>query len=58
MVSTSMKTEKRSSLRCAYDDRRDPKHAMRSFATYVSKIDWKKSESLNELFAPFADLGR
>lgn len=37
---------------------RDPKHAMRSFATYVSKIDWKKSESLNELFAPFADLGR
>ena len=37
---------------------RNPKHAMRSFATYVSKIDWKKSESLNELFAPFADLGR
>ena len=36
---------------------RDPKHAMRSFATYVSKIDWSKSESLNEMFLPFMDLG-
>lgn len=36
---------------------RDPRHAMRSFATYVSKIDWSKSESLNEMFLPFMDLG-
>lgn len=36
---------------------RDPKHAMRSFATYVSKIDWSKSESLNEMFLSFMDLG-
>ena len=36
---------------------RDPRHAMRSFATYVSKIDWSKSKSLNEMFLPFMNLG-
>ena len=36
---------------------RDPKHAMRSFAVFVSKIDWSQSESLKDLFAPFDSLG-
>lgn len=36
---------------------RDPKNAMRSFGTFISKIDWSKSKSLNELFSPFGDLG-
>ncbi len=36
----------------------DSKHAMRSFVTYVSKIDWSKSESLKKLFSPFMDLGK
>lgn len=36
---------------------RDPKNAMRSFGTFIAKIDWSKSESLNELFLPFKSLG-
>lgn len=36
---------------------RYPKNAMRSFGTFVSKIDWSKSESLKELFKPFAYIG-
>ncbi len=36
---------------------RDPKNALRSFATFISKIDWSKSESLKELFLPFMYLG-
>lgn len=36
---------------------RNPKQAMRSFGTFVSVIDWSKSESLNELFSPFMCLG-
>ena len=36
---------------------RDPKHAMRSFAVFVSKIDWSQSESLNTMFSPFKYLG-
>jgi hypothetical protein len=36
---------------------RNPKNAMRSFGTFISKIDWSKSESLNELFLPFGCLG-
>lgn len=36
---------------------RDPKNAMRSFGTFISKIDWGKSESLKELFLPFKSLG-
>ena len=30
---------------------------MRSFGTFVSKIDWLKSDSLRELFRPFEHLG-
>ena len=37
---------------------RDPKNAMRSFAIFVSKIDWSKSKSLKDLFAPFSSLGK
>lgn len=37
---------------------RNPKQAMRSFASFVSKIDWHRSESLNELFRPFELLGK
>lgn len=37
---------------------RNPKQAMRSFASFVSKIDWSRSESLNALFQPFDCLGR
>lgn len=29
---------------------RNPKDAMRSFGTFISKIDWSKSESLKNLF--------
>ncbi len=36
---------------------RAPKHAMRSFAVFASKIDWSQSESLKNLFAPFNCLG-
>ena len=36
---------------------RDPQNAMRSFAAFISKIDWSKSESLKELFLPFMYLG-
>jgi HPt (histidine-containing phosphotransfer) domain-containing protein len=36
---------------------RNPKNAMRSFGNFISKIDWSKSESLNELFSPFRFLG-
>lgn len=36
---------------------RNPKNAMRSFGTFISKIDWSKSESLNNLFLPFMYLG-
>lgn len=37
---------------------RNPKHAMRSFAVFISKIDWSQSESLKDLFAPFSCLGQ
>ena len=37
---------------------RNPKHAMRSFASFVATIDWTKSESLKNLFGPFELLGR
>lgn len=37
---------------------RDPKHALRSFAVFVSKIDWSQSESLKDLFEPFNCLGK
>lgn len=36
---------------------RNPKDAMRSFGTFISKIDWSKSESLKKLFLPFMYLG-
>lgn len=36
---------------------RNPKNAMRSFAVFISKIDWSKSESLKQLFLPFKYLG-
>ena len=36
---------------------RYPKNAMRSFGVFVSKIDWSKSASLNQLFLPFQYLG-
>lgn len=35
-----------------------PKHALRSFGIVVSKIDWSKSDSLKDLFAPFDHLGK
>lgn len=37
---------------------KDPKQALRSFAVFVSKIDWSQSESLRNLFAPFNRLGK
>ena len=37
---------------------KDPKQALRSFAVFVSKIDWSQSESLRNLFAPFNHLGK
>ena len=36
---------------------RYPKNAMRSFGVFISKIDWSKSASLNQLFLPFQCLG-
>lgn len=36
---------------------RYPKDAMRKFGTFISKIDWSKSESLKDLFLPFMYLG-
>lgn len=36
---------------------RYPKKAMRSFGVFISKIDWSKSASLNQLFLPFRCLG-
>lgn len=36
---------------------RYPKKAMRSFGVFVSKINWSKSASLNQLFLPFRYLG-
>ena len=36
---------------------RYPKNAMRSFGVFISKIDWSKSTSLNQLFLPFQCLG-
>ena len=36
---------------------RYPKKAMRSFGVFISKIDWSKSASLNQLFLPFRYLG-
>ena len=36
---------------------RYPKKAMRSFGVFISKIDWSKSASLNQLFLPFECLG-
>ena len=36
---------------------RYPKKAMRSFGVFISKIDWSKSSSLNQLFFPFKCLG-
>lgn len=37
---------------------RNPQNAMRAFGIFISKIDWSKSESLKELFSPFALLGQ
>ena len=36
---------------------RNPKEAMRTYVTFISKIDWSKSESLKNLFLPFMYLG-
>ena len=36
---------------------RYPKKAMRSFGVFISKIDWSKSASLNQLFLSFRCLG-
>lgn len=36
---------------------RNPQNAMRSFGTFIFKIDWSKSESLKTLFLPFMYLG-
>lgn len=36
---------------------RYPKKALRSFGVFISKIDWSKSSSLNQLFLPFQCLG-
>ena len=36
---------------------RYPKKAMRTFGVFISKIDWSKSASLNQLFLPFRYLG-
>lgn len=37
---------------------RSPKQAMRTFGTFISQIDWSKSESLNKLFLSFKCLGK
>lgn len=36
---------------------RNHQNAMRSFGTFIPKIDWSKSESLKTLFLPFMYLG-
>ena len=36
---------------------KNPQNAMRSFVTFISKIDWSSSESLKQLFLPFHYLG-
>lgn len=36
---------------------RYPKKAMRTFGVFISKIDWSKSASLNQLILPFQCLG-
>ena len=36
---------------------RYPKKAMRTFGVFISKIDWSKSASLNQVFLPFQCLG-
>ena len=36
----------------------NPKNAMRSFGTFVSKIDWSKSDSLRELLDHLSILGQ
>lgn len=36
---------------------KNPQNAMRSFVTFISKIDWSESESLKKLFLPFKYLG-
>lgn len=36
---------------------RDPKNAMRSFGIFISRIDWSKSASLQQVFLPFMYLG-
>ena len=36
---------------------KNPQNAMRSFVTFISKIDWPSSESLRQLFLPFQYLG-
>ena len=36
---------------------RYPKKVMRLFGVFISKIDWSKSASLNQLFLPFGCLG-
>lgn len=36
---------------------RYPKKALKSFGVFISKIDWSKSASLNQLFLPFQCLG-
>ncbi len=37
---------------------RNPKNAMRAFGTFISKIDWGKSETLKSLFLPFTFWGQ
>lgn len=36
---------------------KNPQNAVRSFVTFISKIDWSSSESLRQLFLPFQYLG-
>ena len=36
---------------------RYPQKALRSFGVFISKIDWSKSASLNQMFLPFQCLG-
>ena len=59
-----MKIEKHLNSRCAYDDRINANGRRNRYTadkatvgTFISKIDWGKSESLNELFLPFKRLG-
>ena len=37
---------------------RYPKQALRSFSTFISKINWSESDSLRKLFFPFSFLGK